>query len=108
LVISDANVSTLFQRANVEMNNLFEWFCANGLSLNPNKTKFIVFKGGNKHVDFNNLNISVNGTNLEQIGSQFQEKTTKFLGVFMDESLSWTYHLTHVKNKISRAVYGIT
>jgi hypothetical protein len=108
LVISDANVTNLYQRANIEMDNLFKWFCANGLSLNPPKTKFIVFKGGNKNADFKNLYISVNGTHLEQIGSQFKEKTTKFLGVFVDECLSWKYHLTHVKNKISRALYGIT
>ncbi len=44
---------------------------------------------------------------MDQIGSQFQEKTTKFLGVFVDDSLSWRYHLTHVNNKISRALYGI-
>ena len=89
------------------MNNLFEWFCANGLSLNKNKTKYMVFKGGTKNLDFNILDISVGGTHLEQIGSQFQEKTTKFLGVFLDETLSWKYHLIYVKNKISRALYGI-
>ena len=27
----------LFQDANTEMNNLYEWFCANRLSLNANK-----------------------------------------------------------------------
>ena len=36
-VIGDTDISTLYQRANVEMNNLFEWFCANGLSLNKSK-----------------------------------------------------------------------
>ena len=55
------------------MNNLFEWFCANGLSLNKNKTKYMVFKGGTKNVDFNILDISVGGTHLEQIGSQFHD-----------------------------------
>ena len=50
---------------------------------------------------------TVGGTHLEQIGSKFQEKTTKFLGVFLDETLSLKYHLTYVKNKISRAWYGI-
>jgi len=33
LVISDADVPSLYQSANVEMNNLFEWLCVNGLSL---------------------------------------------------------------------------
>jgi len=57
LIISDTDISTLYQRANVEMNNLFEWFCANDLSLNKNKTKYMVFKGGTKNVDFNILDI---------------------------------------------------
>ena len=68
-VISYTDISTLYQRANVEMNNLFEWFCSNGLLLNKNKTKYIVFKGGTKKFDFNILDISVGGTHLEQIGS---------------------------------------
>ena len=67
----------------------------------------MVFKGGTKKVDFNILDISVGGTHLEQIGSQFQEKTTKFLGVFLDETLSWKYHLIYMNNKISGALYGI-
>jgi len=60
-----------------------------------------------KHTDFNNLDISVDGSHLEQIASQFQEKTIKFIGVFVEESLSWKYHLIHVKNKISWALYCI-
>jgi hypothetical protein len=67
----------------------------------------MVFKGGTKNVNFNILDISVGGTHIEQIGSQIPEKTTTFLGVFLGETLSRTNHLTYVKNKISRAIYGI-
>ena len=35
-ISNDANFATLYQRANID--NLFEWFCANGLSLNPPKS----------------------------------------------------------------------
>ena len=49
----------------------------------------------------------IDGVALEQIGSQFTNKTTKFLGIYMDDSLTWKHHLTHVNNKISRALYGI-
>ena len=90
LVISDIDISTLYQRANVEKNDLFECFFANGLSLNKNKTKYMVFKGGTKNYDFSILDISWN-----------------FFGVFLDETLSWKYHFTYVKNKISRGLYGI-
>ena len=98
LVNSDANVATLYQRANVEINNLFESFCLNGLPVNYRNTKFIVFNGCSKNVDFNNLNVSVDGTHLEQIGSHLQMKTTRSHGMFVDKSLSWKYHLTQVKN----------
>ncbi len=32
---------------------------------------------------------------------------TKFLGVLIDENLTWKMHLNHIKNKISRAMFGI-
>ena len=48
LFISNANVNTLYETANVEMNKLFEWFCANGLSLNPPKNEIHCFQGWNK------------------------------------------------------------
>ena len=55
---------------------------ANGFPLNKNKTKYMVFKGDTKNVDFNILDTSVGGTHLEQIGSQFQEKTTIWTRLF--------------------------
>ncbi len=107
LLISDANINTLFVRANAEMHNLYDWFCANHLSLNPKKTKFMVFKAGTRNIDYTNLHITIDGVHLEQIGSQFNEKTTKFLGIYVDDSLTWKNHLIYVNNKIARALYGI-
>ncbi len=57
MFISDANLHTLYAKANVAMGNLYDWFCTNRLSLNPKKTKYIVFKGGTKKYDFSNLDI---------------------------------------------------
>ena len=107
LFISDSNLHSLYAKANVAMGNLFDWFCSNRLSLNPTKTKYIIFKAGTKKCNFDNLNIIVNGTALERIGSDCNEKTTKFLGIYVDESLTWKYHLNHINTKISRALYGI-
>jgi len=44
LCVSDSNSSTLFQTANIEINQLYDWFCANRLSLNAKKTKYIVLR----------------------------------------------------------------
>ncbi len=96
MFISDANLHTLYAKANVAMGNLYDWFCTNHLSLNPKKTKYIVFKGGTQKYDFSNLDITINGITLEWVGSQCVEKTTKFLGLCVDESVTWNYHLNHV------------
>ena len=39
LYLSDCNLVKLFANANVEVNTLFNWFCANRLPLNPTKIK---------------------------------------------------------------------
>ena len=107
MYISDSNIENLYRRANIAMDDLYDWFCANRLSLNPNKTKFIVIKPFQRHYDCTNLSVCVNNVPLMQIGSSFGEKSTKFLGIYIDESLSWRHHVNHINNKISRALYDI-
>ena len=38
------DIKKLFEKANIELNKAAEWFHCNKLSLNVDKTKFIVFK----------------------------------------------------------------
>ncbi len=42
LFMSHSNVNTLYNMANTEMINLYIWFCANRLSLNAKKTKYMI------------------------------------------------------------------
>ncbi len=35
MCLSDSNIINLYERANIEAEILFHWFCANRLSLNP-------------------------------------------------------------------------
>ena len=44
MVLSHSNLQTLFANANAHMNELYMWFCANKLSLNAGKTKYIVIR----------------------------------------------------------------
>ena len=94
---------------NIEVNNLFNWFCANKLCLNPTKTKYIVIKPNNHICHYDKLSIMINGKNLSQIGNQlqFDEQSTTFLGIYIDESLSWKHHINHINKKISRALFCI-
>ncbi len=53
------------------------------------------------------MNISINGINIGQIGKQFEEVSTKFLGIHIDENLTWKPHLKYINSKISRSLYMI-
>jgi hypothetical protein len=81
--MSDDDPVQLFCRANACINDLFDWFCANKLSLNTRKTNYMLIQPSNKKYDFSNLNLSVNGNTLPR------ETSCKFLGIYIDESLSW-------------------
>ena len=107
LFISKSNIDDLFASANEEINNLYEWFCANKLSLNAKKTKYIVIRAPHFNCNFEHLKVSIKNTELCQIGTTFEEQSTKFLGIYLDEFLSWKHHIHHVNNKISRALFQI-
>ena len=43
LFYSNKNIDKLFETVNAELLNINKWFQANKLSLNPNKTKYVLF-----------------------------------------------------------------
>ena len=57
--------------------------------------------------DCTNLSVCVNNVPLMQIDSSFEDKSTKFLGIYIDMSLSWRHHVNYINNKIARALYAI-
>jgi hypothetical protein len=57
--LSDSNVENLFPNANIQLNKLYEWFCVNRLSLNPNKTKFIILKTPNNRLNTTGLELCI-------------------------------------------------
>ena len=96
LFLSDKDVNICIQRFNYEMIKINEWIVSNKLSLNINKTNFIVFSRGKK-LSFSSP-ITINGTPIKQVSS------LKFLGIFLDEKLTWSQHINHIRGKISRSV----
>ena len=79
LVLSHQNPQTLYHNANIEINKLYNWFCANKLSLNAGKTKYIVIREPYDKSDITGLSISINGVPLSQIGYAYGEKVPNVL-----------------------------
>jgi len=101
IIMSDYDPVQLFIRANACINDIFDWFCANKLSLNTHKTNYMLIQPSKKKYDFSNLQIFVNGNALSR------ENCCKFLGIYIDESLSWKKHLKYINSKISRSLFAM-
>ena len=107
LITSSSNLNELFTNANVYINNLYEWFCSNRLSLNANKTKYIVLRPRHTREDLSQYNIHIGNTQLSRIGNDCLETSSKFLGMHLDENLTWKMHMNELNKKVSRALFSI-
>ena len=87
---------TLNQVVNQEICKVSNWLTANRLSLNVQKTHFLIFKEKNKRAN-NTSSIRIKDQNIEQVTN------TNFPGlVNIDQDLAWKYHIKEVANKISK------
>ena len=100
IYMSSDNYTSLYETANATLASLFDWFCANELFLNASKTKSIIFKPSNKHGQQNNLNLHINNRIVDHVGELFTEKSTKFLGIHLDEHLTWKAHTNYITVKL--------
>ena len=83
--------------------------------LHPDKTKFILFTKSNVRADLNlfcynnNLDqeLAENVSPLGQVTADDNIPAVKFLGVFFDPALNFKYHISMLKNKLSRALYAL-
>ena len=51
--------------------------------------------------------VHIGDTVISRIGNDCIENTAKFLGMHLDENLSWKYHINEVNKKVSRALFSI-
>lgn len=94
IFISGSNLDNLTSMANSELKEISSWFSANLLSLNIEKTNYILF--GNKKLA--NIPVSINNETIKRVYE------TKFLGVIIQANLKWDTHIGLLQNKISKSI----
>ena len=55
----------------------------------------------------NGFSIKIRNSSLERIGNDCHENSTKFLGIYVDENLTWKKHVKFVNKKIANALFSI-
>ena len=90
--VSGKNLQFLYKKINEDLKRLNKWFIGNSLSLNIEKSNYILFRTKNKrtnHIPF--------GGKIEVGGKEIKKVTSiKFLGVFIDEYLEWNIHVKYL------------
>ena len=85
----------LIMSANQEFDKLFQWCLSNRLTINIDKTHFMLFTCKRQ---FNLPQITINGNSICRVN------TIKFLGVTYDESMTFTHHIDNITLKLSRHI----
>lgn len=95
LYITGPNPTQLAYNANNELHKLYQWCLCNRLTINTNKTYYMLFTT-NRVINLPNIHINNHRiTKAEKIN---------FLGVLYDDSLTFKHHINHLTLKISRHI----
>jgi len=100
LFYSNSNIKDLFRIFNEELSKVNEWIASNKLSLNVDKTKFMLFHKPSKG---DNLSLKLPDLFMNKKVIK-REATVNFLGVIIDENISWKFHIKSIENKISKNI----
>ena len=81
---------------NKELEKIYNSLCINKLSINLSKTKFMIFKNKtHSNNTISHLALKINCQNLTKVSS------INYLGVHIDDDMSWLSHTNFTANKIS-------
>ena len=90
------NAATLKFLINKDLESLDKWLITNKLSLNVSKTEFMLVTTRQKRQFIDEaLSISIKNKPIKQV------KSSKTLGLHIEETLSWSKHIEHICKKVS-------
>lgn len=95
LILSDKNFSSLTERTNSELNNISQWAVKNRLTINTDKTDSMIFS--NRPYPPNEDLVKLGPSNIHP------KQSCKFLGVYIDDRISFSSHINQITNKLSKS-----
>ena len=95
----NGNIDIVSTLINSKLNNIADWLDVNKLSLNVQKTKFMIFHYRECVITENDIPcLMINNTEIERV-TEFN-----FLGLTVNEYMNWNSHTQKIANKISRTL----
>ena len=96
---SSKSLRDQYKNVNSDIAALSNWFRANKLALNVNKSNYVLFRPSGI--------LNIYDGNMLNIGPDKIEKKSrcKFLGIIIDDLLRWNHHTDYITLKLSRSLY---
>ena len=101
IIVQSTNQNSLIQKANDTLSEIDTWFCSNRLFLNLTKTKFMIISPHQTSIKKDLTQLSIRNNAIDRSSSH------KFLGLHIDEHLTWKTHISHLNSKIAHALYTL-
>ena len=98
LFLSGQNLDTLITDFNCELSKYMQWMKVNKLMVNVGKTNWMIFKRKRKTLPTDIPNLLLNGEIVHRVNK------AKFLGVLLDDNLTWSFHINYIRNKIAKGM----
>ena len=105
VLITGRNLTEAKQHCNDILERFYLYFSLNKLSINPTKTKYIVYKPKLKSYENKKKLRDTTGTVIMMSDTKLQEvESIRFLGVIINNNLTWELHKKHIFTKVSRTI----
>lgn len=99
MVYTGTDEQELCREIDGDLKKYVDWLYSNKLQINIDKTKYMVFTQKNKRIG--NLKLNINNVELEQVTK------IRYLGLIVDDRLSWSDHIDHVTDKVVPMISAI-
>lgn len=108
LVYTGNNWNDIHEEANLDLNNVYNWFKTLDLHINPSKTSYITVSLTKTGQPINS-NLKIHTCNTQSSNctcTRLNHVTSfKYLGLIIDNNFSWKQHISLLINKIRRLFY---
>ena len=92
LIFTHRNLVYLNYLVESQLSAIQDWFYANRLTLNADKSSYLLYS--NSKIANNKFTVNLNGVTLPRVNQ------AKLLGTWIDDKLTWDYHVTTLLNKL--------
>ena len=94
IFLGHRNLNYLNWCLSVDLQHISDWFLANKLTLNIDKSHYLHFGKKTTKVELN-----INNSAL------LEPTSLRFLGILLDKDLQWNYHVNNLANKLKRNLH---